>query len=257
MAAPLLEVEHLSVVYDPAILAVEDVSFSIWKGEIVALLGSNGAGKTSLLRAISNLLRAKRGRLSKGRIIYDEQRVEHVPTHRLVETGLVQVLEGRHCFLLLTVEENLLTGALGRRSSRRDAKDDLGRVYEIFPSLKAKAKQPAGLLSGGQQQMLAIGRALMARPNLLLLDEPSMGLAPLLAAEIFETLAKLNRDEGLTILLAEQNAASALHYASRAFVLESGRLAGGGPTAELPARDDILSAYLGLVSEKIVEIASI
>ncbi|MCB8877794.1 ABC transporter ATP-binding protein [Acidisoma silvae] len=257
MAAPLLELERLSVVYEPAILAVEDVSFSIWKGEIVALLGANGAGKTSLLRAISNLLRAKRGRLSKGHIIYDGQRVERVPTHRLVETGLVQVLEGRHCFLFLTVEENLLTGALGRRSSRGDAKDDLGRVYEVFPSLKAKAKQPAGLLSGGQQQMLAIGRALMARPNLLLLDEPSMGLAPLLAAEIFETLAKLNRDDGLTILLAEQNAASALHYASRAFVLENGRLASGGPTADLLARDDILSAYLGLVSEKIVETASI
>ena len=246
MPETLLELEGLSVTYEPAILAVEDVSFTVQKGEIVALLGANGAGKSSLLRAISNLLLAKRGRRSAGHIRFDGRLIDTTPTHLLVQAGLVQVLEGRHCFLELTVEENLRTGALGRRSRKAETKADLAHVYECFPALVAKARQPAGLLSGGQQQMVAIGRALMARPRLLLLDEPSMGLAPLLVAEIFESLARLNREEGLTILLAEQNAATALRYASRAVVLENGALASLGTAEELAQQDDIRAAYLGL-----------
>jgi branched-chain amino acid transport system ATP-binding protein len=245
----LLELENISVTYEPAILAVENISFTVQQGEIVALLGANGAGKTSLLRAISNLLHAKRGKLSQGRIRFEGKPVQAMPTHRLVQAGLVQVLEGRHCFLALTVEENLLAGALGRRSTKAEAKADLAQIYARFPALATKGRQPAGLLSGGQQQMLAIGRALMARPRLLLLDEPSMGLAPLLVAEIFEALAALNREGGLTILLAEQNAATALRYASRAVVLENGTLASTGTAAELQQRDDIRTAYLGLAPQ--------
>ena len=245
MAAALLELEAVGVIYAPAILAVEDASFAVHPGEIVALLGANGAGKTSLLRAISGLLRAKRGRLSRGVIRYQGRRIDHLPTDRLVGAGLVQVLEGRHCFLTLTVEENLLTGALGRGSTRAEAQADIAHVYRCFPVLKAKAGQAAGLLSGGQQQMLAIGRALMARPRLLLLDEPSMGLAPRLAAEIFEALARLNREEGLSILLAEQNAGLALCHAHRGFVLENGAIVSAGTATDLSARDDIRAAYLG------------
>jgi branched-chain amino acid transport system ATP-binding protein len=246
MPETLLELDRISVVYEPAILAVEDVSFTVKRGEIVALLGANGAGKSSTLRAISNLLRARRGRLASGRIIFEGRDIGTTPTHRLVESGLVQVLEGRHCFLALTVEENLLAGALGRRSGAGETKADLAHVYALFPVLATKARQAAGLLSGGQQQMLAIGRALMARPRLLLLDEPSMGLAPLLVAEIFETLARLNREKGLSILLAEQNAATALRYASRAVVLESGTFATTGTPEELRQSDEIRAAYLGL-----------
>jgi len=245
-SAPLLVIEDVQVVYESAILAVGGVSLTVQAGEIVALLGANGAGKSSLLRAVSNILHAKRGRISRGAITFDGRPTHNVPTSRLVRAGLVQVLEGRHCFLSLTVEENLIAGAIGKGATRAETRQDIEHVYALFPALAAKRRQAAGLLSGGQQQMLAIGRALMSRPRLLLLDEPSMGLAPLLVAEIFQTLDRLNREEGLSILLAEQNAAVALRHAHRAVVLENGRVAATGSADELRCRDDIRAAYLGL-----------
>jgi branched-chain amino acid transport system ATP-binding protein len=241
-----LQIEDVEIIYDSAILAVASVSLSVQKGEIFALLGANGAGKSSLLRAVSNILVAQRGRITKGRILFDGKPIQKLATNQLVRAGLVQVLEGRHCFLRLTVEENLIAGAIGKGSSRADTKQDLAHVYALFPILEAKRKQPAGLLSGGQQQMLAIGRALTARPRLLLLDEPSMGLAPILVAEIFQTLTRLNREEGVTILISEQNAAVALRHAHNAAVLENGRVAAQGPASVLRGRADIRAAYLGL-----------
>jgi branched-chain amino acid transport system ATP-binding protein len=237
--APLLAVEALEVVYDGPILALRDVSLIVGKGEIVALLGANGAGKSSLLRAVSNIIHAQRGRVSAGRIQFDGVSTKATPTSRLVRNGLVQVLEGRHCFRGLSVEENLIAGAIGRGSGRSETRQDIEHVYTLFPALAAKRKQVAGLLSGGQQQMVAIGRALMARPRLLLLDEPSMGLAPIVVAEIFQTLSRLNRDEGLAILLAEQNAMVALRHAHRAVVLENGAVATSGVSKTLLAQDDI------------------
>ena len=242
----LLSLEGIEVVYGAAILAVRGVSLHVQQGEIVALLGANGAGKSSTLRAVSNLLQAQRGRLTRGRITFDGRVTTGVPTSRLVASGLVQVLEGRHCFRALTVEENLITGAIGRQASRAETATDLERVYELFPRLQAKRKAPAGLTSGGEQQMVAIGRALMARPRLLILDEPSMGLAPIVVAEIFRSLTVLNRDHGLSILLAEQNAAVALRAAHRGIVLENGRVTLQGEAADLRRRDDIRAAYLGV-----------
>jgi branched-chain amino acid transport system ATP-binding protein len=218
---------------------------TVGKSEIVALLGANGAGKSSTLRAVSNLLGAKRGRLTRGRITFDGRVTTGVPTSRLVSSGLVQVLEGRHCFKALTVEENLITGAIGRQATRPETAADLERVYTLFPRLLAKRKTLAGLTSGGEQQMVAIGRGLMARPRLLILDEPSMGLAPIVVAEIFKALTALNRDHGLSILLAEQNASVALRAAHRGVVLENGRLTLQGEATELRNRDDIRAAYLG------------
>jgi branched-chain amino acid transport system ATP-binding protein len=251
MTAPLLDIENVHVVYESAILAVAGVSLSVQPGEIVALLGANGAGKSSLLRAVSNILHAKRGWIAHGAITFDGKPILGVPTSRLVRTGLVQVLEGRHCFLQLSVEENLIAGAIGKGASRAETRESIGHVYELFPTLAPKRRQAAGLLSGGQQQMLAIGRALMSRPRLLVLDEPSMGLAPLLVAEIFQSLDRLNRDEGLAILLAEQNAAVALRHAHRAVVLENGKISAAGSAAELRCRDDIRAAYLGLPPSQI------
>jgi branched-chain amino acid transport system ATP-binding protein len=242
---PLLTLEDVEVVYGAAILAVRGVSFSVGRGEIIALLGANGAGKSSTLRAVSNLLHAQRGRITRGRITFDGSDTAGVATSRLVATGLVQVVEGRHCFRPLTVEENLITGAIGRQATRAETAADLARVYRLFPSLEAKRKVAAGLTSGGEQQMTAIGRALMARPRLLILDEPSMGLAPIVVAGIFRTLAMLNREDGLSILLAEQNAAVALRHAHRGVVLENGRVALEGRAADLRNRDDIRAAYLG------------
>jgi branched-chain amino acid transport system ATP-binding protein len=242
----LLVIDDVHVVYDSAILAVAGVSLSVNPGEIVALLGANGAGKSSLLRAVSNILHAKRGRISRGAVTFDGKPILGLQTSQLVRAGLVQVLEGRHCFLKLTVEENLIAGAIGKGAGRAETRRELQHVYKLFPALEAKRRQAAGLLSGGQQQMLAIGRALMSRPRLLVLDEPSMGLAPMLVAEIFQTLDRLNREEGLAILLAEQNAAVALRHAHRAVVLENGRVAATGSAADLRCRDDIRAAYLGL-----------
>jgi branched-chain amino acid transport system ATP-binding protein len=241
----LLALEDVEVVYGAAILAVRDVSLHVGLGEIVALLGANGAGKSSTLRAVSNLLGAQRGRVTRGRITFDGHVIAGVPTSRLVTSGLVQVLEGRHCFRGLTVEENLITGAIGRQASRAETAVDLDRVYTIFPQLQVKRRVLAGLTSGGEQQMAAIGRALMARPRLLVLDEPSMGLAPIVVSEIFKALTVLNREHGLSILLAEQNASVALRAAHRALVLENGRVKLTGEAADLRRRDDVRAAYLG------------
>jgi branched-chain amino acid transport system ATP-binding protein len=243
---PLLELQNVGVTYGAAILAVRGVTLTVGQGEIVALLGANGAGKSSTLRAVSNLLPAKRGRISGGIIRFGGVDTTGWPTSRLVSRGLVQVLEGRHCFRALTVEENLVTGALGRASTRAETALDLEKVYALFPRLKAKRGIAAGLASGGEQQMVAIGRALMARPRLLVLDEPSMGLAPIVVAEIFKTLTTLNRVEGLSILLAEQNTAVALKAAHRGVVLENGQVKLSGDAAELRGRDDIRAAYLGI-----------
>ncbi|MER9481978.1 ABC transporter ATP-binding protein [Mesorhizobium sp. M0494] len=241
---PILSVSRVEAVFNGAIAALHGVDLSVGKGEIVALLGSNGAGKTTLLRAVSNLLPAERGTVTAGRITFDGEDVSRASPSHLVRKGLVQVLEGRHCFRSLTVEENLLTGALGRSSSRTGVKADLDRVYALFPRLTEKRRTRSGLTSGGEQQMTAIGRGLMSRPKLFVLDEPSMGLAPLIVDEIFSALKRLNRDEDLSILVAEQNSAVTLKYADRATVLENGKSVLEGSAADLRQRDDIKTYYL-------------
>jgi len=242
---PLLVVDGISARYNDSIAALHGVSLTLKRGGILAVLGANGAGKTTTLRAISNLLPAERGRVTAGHILFDGVDVLAAKPSRLVRLGLVPVLEGRHVFKSLTVEENLVTGGIGRSARRAEIAEDIARVYELFPRLKDKRRALAGLTSGGEQQMLAIGRALMARPRLLILDEPSMGLAPLIVRAIFATLQRLNREEGLTILMAEQNAAIALAFADTAAVLENGATVLSGSAAALRARDDIKSFYLG------------
>ncbi len=243
--AALLRIEAVEAAYQRSIVALHGVSLSVRPGEIHALLGANGAGKSTTLKAVSNLLPAERGQVTAGRIVFDGHDVGRTATADLVRLGLVQVLEGRHCFPSLTVEENLLTGALGRSAWRAEAADDLARVYEIFPRLKAKRRVLAGLSSGGEQQMTAIGRALMSRPRLLVLDEPSMGLAPLVVRDIFEQLRRLNREQGLSILVAEQNSTVALQYADRATVLDAGVAVLDGEAQALRRRADIQSFYFG------------
>lgn len=245
MTTPLLTITGVRAVYNHSVVALSDVSVTVDRGSIVALLGANGAGKTTTLRATANLLPAERGRIAAGKITFDGQDVLATSPGTLVRSGLVSVLEGRHCFKSLSVEENLITGAAGRGSRRREASADLERVYDLFPRLKTKRRISSGLTSGGEQQMTAIGRALMARPRLLVLDEPSMGLAPLVIEEIFKTLSRLNKEEGLTIFLAEQNAAIALRFAHRATIIENGRSVLEDTAAALRARPDIKSFYLG------------
>lgn len=241
----LLTVDGVEAIYGDAVLALRGVSFVIPKGEIVALLGANGAGKSTTLKAVSNLLGASRGRISKGSITWRGEATSRLGPADLVRQGIVQVLEGRHCFPQLTVEENLLAGGFARRPSRRELRADLERIYGLFPRLKLRRRAKAGLLSGGEQQMVAIGRALMSRPTLLLLDEPSMGLAPMIVEEIFEIIGRLNKEEGVTFLLAEQNAHLVLRYAHHGVVLENGRVAAAAPAADLLARDDVSDFYLG------------
>jgi branched-chain amino acid transport system ATP-binding protein len=245
---PLLVVDGLEATYSHSIRALSGVSLSVAPGEIVALLGANGAGKTTTLKAVTNLLPAERGQIVAGGISYDGLNVARSSTADLVRRGLVAVLEGRHCFKSLTVEENLVTGGLGRSGTRADIRRDLARVYALFPRLAERRRSAAGLCSGGEQQMTAIGRALMARPRLLVLDEPSMGLAPLIVEDIFRALKRLNREEGLSILVAEQNSTVALRHADRASVLENGRVVLDGTAAELAARDDVKAFYLGLAT---------
>jgi branched-chain amino acid transport system ATP-binding protein len=240
-----LEVDDIEAFYGQALLALRGVSLKVEKGSIVALLGANGAGKTTALKAISNLLPSERGSLSRGTITWRGQTTRHLHPADLVAKGVVQVLEGRHVFPQLTVEENLLTGGFLRRPSRRALADDLDRIYTWFPRLKDRRKSRCGLTSGGEQQMVAIGRALMTRPMLVLLDEPSMGLAPIIVAEIFEIIRQLNKDEGVSFLLAEQNANLVLRFADYGYVLENGRVAISGTAAELIARDDVKEFYLG------------
>ena len=244
-STPILQVDEIAVTYSQIIPALRGVSLAVPEGAIVALLGGNGAGKTTTLKAISNLVRAERGELTGGHIVYRGEDVARVEPWTLVERGLVQVLEGRRCFAHLSVEENLRIGSFVRRPRRAEIEADLERIYAIFPRLKLKRQTPAGLTSGGEQQMAAIGRALMARPSLVLLDEPSMGLAPLVVEEIFGIVAALNREEGVSFLLAEQNATMALRYAQHGYVLEGGRVVAQGAAAELAQLDALRDAYLG------------
>ncbi|GLS88256.1 ABC transporter ATP-binding protein [Cypionkella aquatica] len=248
---PVLEFDHVYAAYNGAIAALHGVSLTVRKGEITALLGANGAGKTTLLKAASNLLPAERGQITGGRIRYKGRDVTADTPHAHIRNGLVPVLEGRRCFKSLSIEENLTTGAIGRGLDRAQIAQVLEQVYDLFPKLKLRRNSLAGLTSGGEQQMAAIGRGLMARPEVFLLDEPSMGLAPLVVAEIFETLSRLNRETGLTILLAEQNSAIALKYAHHATVIENGRSVLNGPASDLAARADIRALYLGGTPEPV------
>ncbi|UHD43848.1 ABC transporter ATP-binding protein [Aureimonas altamirensis] len=241
----LLDVSGIEVVYGGAVLAVSDVSLDIVDGEIIALLGANGAGKSTVLKAISGLAAADRASVRRGQIWLDGEIILGQPANRLAQRGIVHVLEGRRVFAHLTVEENLLAGAFLHRPSRRRLAEDLRDVYGWFPRLEEKRRVQAGLTSGGEQQMLAIGRALLTRPRLVLLDEPSMGLAPRIVQEIFQIITRLNREKGTAFLIAEQNAALSLAYASRAFVLEGGRVAASGPASELSQRSDLHRLYLG------------
>ncbi|MDR6491430.1 ABC transporter ATP-binding protein [Paraburkholderia sp. 22099] len=244
-AAPILEVDDIAVTYSQLIPALRGVSLSVPSGAIVALLGGNGAGKTTTLKAVSSLLRAERGELTSGRIAYRGEAITHADPWTLAERGLVQVLEGRRCFAHLSVEDNLRLGAFVRRPKRAELETELERIYGIFPRLRERRATLAGYASGGEQQMVAIGRALMARPSLVLLDEPSMGLAPQVVEEIFETVAALNRDDGVSFLLAEQNAAIALSYAQSGYVLEGGRVVAHGKAQALLELDVLRDAYLG------------
>ncbi len=243
---PLLSVNNIEVIYDHVILVLKGVSFEVPEGGIVALLGANGAGKTTTLKAISNLLAAERGDVTKGSIEYLGERIDRLTAHDLVKRGVVQVMEGRHVFEHLTVEENLLTGAYTRTDGREAVARDLEMVYSYFPRLKERRRAQAGYTSGGEQQMTAIGRALMARPKMILLDEPSMGLAPQLVEEIFEIVAQLNRQEKVTFLLAEQNTNMALRYARYGYILENGRVVLDGAAEELRENEDVKEFYLGL-----------
>jgi branched-chain amino acid transport system ATP-binding protein len=245
----LLEVANIEVVYGGAILAVADVSLSVGEGEIVALLGANGAGKSSVLKAISGLAPADRASVRRGHVRFEGEDILGTPANRLTARGIVHVLEGRHVFPHLTVEENLLAGAFLHKPSRRRLASDLDDIYGWFPRLKDKRRVQAGLTSGGEQQMLAIGRALLTRPRLVLLDEPSMGLAPRIVQEIFRIIVRLNQEKGTAFLLAEQNAALSLAHASRAAVLEGGRVVAEGIAADLARRDDLHRLYLGGADE--------
>lgn len=243
--AHFLTVNNIEAVYQDVILALRGVTLSVPEGSIVALLGGNGAGKSTTLKAISNLIGSERGRVSCGSIHWRDRNIVGCDPAQLVTDGLVQVLEGRHVFPQLTVEQNIVTGAYVRRLKRSEITQQLEKIYDWFPRLKVRRASRAGLTSGGEQQMVAIGRALMTQPKLVLLDEPSMGLAPILVEEIFDIIRKLNSDAGVSFLLAEQNASLALQYAHHAYVLETGRVVASGPAAELAARDDIKDIYLG------------
>ncbi len=245
----LLSVNNIEVIYDHVILVLKGVSLSVEKGRIVALLGANGAGKTTTLKAISNLLKSERGEVTKGSILLDGERVQDLTPNDLVRRGVIQVMEGRHCFEHLTVEENLLTGAYTRKEGRAAIERDLEMVYGYFPRLKERRTSQAGYTSGGEQQMTAIGRALMARPKVILLDEPSMGLAPQLVEEIFEIVRQLNEQENVTFLLAEQNTNVALRYAHFGYILENGRVVLEGDADSLRQNEDVKEFYLGLSSE--------
>jgi branched-chain amino acid transport system ATP-binding protein len=242
---PLLSVKNIEVIYDHVILVLKGVSLDVPEGNIVALLGANGAGKTTTLKAISNLLATERGAVTKGTIEFAGERIDNKNPRDLVRRGVIQVMEGRHVFEHLTVEDNLLTTAFARHARRSEFLQDLERIYTHFPQLKARRKAIAGYTSGGEQQMTAIGRALMARPRMILLDEPSMGLAPHIVAEIFEIVQSLN-GEGVTFLLAEQNTAVALRYADYGYILENGRVVMDGSAGELSGNEDVKEFYLGI-----------
>lgn len=247
--APLLDVNNIEVIYNHVILVLKGVSLSVAKGGITALLGGNGAGKTTTLKAISNLLHSERGQVTKGAIVYKGERVQDLDPAALVTRGVIQVMEGRHCFEHLTVEENLLTGAYTRRDGKGAVEADLDMVYTYFPRLKERRKSQAGYTSGGEQQMTAIGRALMSRPEMILLDEPSMGLAPQLVEQIFQIVKSVNENEGVSFLLAEQNTNVALRYAHQGYILESGRVVMEGAADALRENPDVKEFYLGMADE--------
>ena len=245
----LLEVNNIEVIYNHVILVLKGVSLTVPKGAIIALLGGNGAGKTTTLKAISNLLHSERGAVTKGTISYRNNPIADLNPATLVKAGVIQVMEGRHCFEHLTVEENLMTGAYTRTEGKAEIALDLEKVYSYFPRLKERRKSQAGYTSGGEQQMCAIGRALMSRPEMILLDEPSMGLAPQLVEQIFDIVKNLNEKEGVTFLLAEQNTNAALRYAHYGYILESGRVVMDGLAAELRENPDVKEFYLGMSDE--------
>ena len=249
-AEAFLSVNNIEVVYSRVILVLKGVSLTVPKGGIVALLGANGAGKTTTLKAISNLLHGERGEVTKGSILLNGEEVHRLTPNALVTRGCIQVMEGRRCFAHLTVEENLLTGAFTRRDGKAAIAQDLERVYAYFPRLKARRDATAGYTSGGEQQMCALGRALMSRPNMVLLDEPSMGLAPQVVEEIFEIVKNLNEKEGVSILLAEQNTNMALKYARYGYILENGRVVMDGDAKSLAANEDVKEFYLGVAGGK-------
>ena len=242
------EISGIEVIYDHVVLVLKGVSLEVRRGSIVALIGGNGAGKTTTLRAVSNLLKSERGDVTKGTIRLNGEPVVHLTPAELVSRGLVQVMEGRHCFAHLTIEENLLTGAYTRKD-KREVRDSLAQVYEYFPRLKTRRESLAAFTSGGEQQMCAIGRALMAKPSVVLLDEPSMGLAPQVIDEVFAIVKDLNEKEGVTFVLAEQNTNMALRYADYCYVMETGRIVLDGTAQELSSNEDVKEFYLGIAKE--------
>ncbi len=246
--AALLDVNGIEVIYNHVILVLKGVSLQVPEGKIVALLGANGAGKTTTLRAVSNLLKGERGDVTKGNIMLRGERIDRLSPADLVKRGVIQVMEGRHCFAHLTIEENHLTGAYTRELGRAQLAEALERVYQYFPRLKQRRSSQAGYTSGGEQQMCAIGRALMANPNMILLDEPSMGLAPQIVEEIFEIVKGLNQRERVSFLLAEQNTNIALRYADYGYILESGRVMMDGEASDLAQNEDVKEFYLGISS---------
>ena len=248
-APPILAVKNIEVIYDHVILVLRGVSFEVPQGKIVALLGANGAGKSTTLKSLSTLLASERGEVTKGSIEFRGQRTEALAPGEMVGMGMVQVMEGRHCFGHLSVEDNLITGAYARPINRAQVRDELEKIYAYFPRLKTRRTSLAGYTSGGEQQMVAIGRAMMAKPSMLLLDEPSMVLAPQIVAEIFEIVRELNQKEGVSILLAEQNTNVALKYADYGYILESGRIMMDGTAKELSENADVKEFYLGLAKE--------
>ena len=243
---PYLSVNNNEVIYDHVILVLKGISLEVPRGGVVALMGGNGAGKSTTLKAISTLLRGERGDVTKGSVTFDGERIDQLTPNALVQRGLSQVMEGRHCFGHLTIEENLLTGAYTRRLSRRELQQALDKVYHYFPRLQERRGSQAGYTSGGEQQMCAIGRSLMAQPSMILLDEPSMGLAPQIVEEIFEIVKDLNKKENVSFLLAEQNTTVALRYADFGYILENGRVVMEGEAKSLAANEDVKEFYLGV-----------
>ena len=243
---PYLSVNNIEVIYDHVILVLKGVSLQVPQGKIVALLGANGAGKSTTMKSISTLLRGERGDVTKGSVEFKGQRVDQLTPNELVKRGLSQVMEGRHCFGHLTIEENLLTGAYTRKLSRAELKEQLEMVYHYFPRLKQRRMSQAGYTSGGEQQMCAIGRSLMAKPSMILLDEPSMGLAPQIVEEIFEIVKDLNHKENVSFLVAEQNTMVALRYADFGYILENGRVVMEGAASDLATNEDVKEFYLGV-----------
>ncbi len=246
MTEPILVVNGIEVIYNHVILVLKGVSLQVPEGRIVSLLGANGAGKTTTLRAVSNLLKGERGEVTKGTVTYRGESIATLTPSDLVKRGVIQVMEGRHCFGHLSIEENLLTGAYTRNLSRADLAVELERVYHYFPRLKTRRASQAGYTSGGEQQMTAVGRALMANPKMILLDEPSMGLAPQIVDEIFGIVKSLNQKEKVSFLLAEQNTNMALRYADYGYILESGRIVMDGEAKALADNDDVKEFYLGV-----------